>query len=298
MYTDEIISFGPGNSNSGILTLPESMQLDTICCIFLNAGIIHRVGPNEVFVKISRILVKKGIASLRFDICGVGDSTPNNIESRTVIEEIDEAIQIVRKQYNLNKIILIGMCSSTLSAYQYAIKKDGVRGLIIIEGVIENEENLKRLIYLAHYNTTVRYYRKNLFQFNKYKRIFTGKTLIMKFLYRLVLNVFKKIIWRKEKEGMQKEQLDRKLFNQEEILKLSKRKTNILFCFAEGSHIYNIYKRSILNILKSVNNEFENISFKYFKGADHVFTPIFAQQELSECIQKWLEGINNEDIVT
>ena len=42
--------------------------------VLLNAGIVHRVGPNRMHVLLARALAAAGIPSLRFDMSGIGDS--------------------------------------------------------------------------------------------------------------------------------------------------------------------------------------------------------------------------------
>ena len=44
--------------------------------VLLNAGIIHRIGPNRLYVQLARRLASRGHAVLRFDLAGIGDSEP------------------------------------------------------------------------------------------------------------------------------------------------------------------------------------------------------------------------------
>src|SRR4030095_13226651 len=73
---EEILLLGKTKSLVGIITDPpeakRSNELPGI--ILLNAGIIHRVGPNRIHVKIARTLAPMGFVVLRFDFSGIGDS--------------------------------------------------------------------------------------------------------------------------------------------------------------------------------------------------------------------------------
>ena len=44
--------------------------------IFLNAGVLHRVGPHRLHVLLARRLAAAGFAAVRMDLSGIGDSSP------------------------------------------------------------------------------------------------------------------------------------------------------------------------------------------------------------------------------
>ena len=44
--------------------------------VFLSAGLLHRVGPHGLHVRLARELAQMGFSSLRVDLAGTGDSPP------------------------------------------------------------------------------------------------------------------------------------------------------------------------------------------------------------------------------
>ena len=66
--------FGADRHLVGILTLPSQGDPRPIAFLLINAGVIHRVGPHRINVKLARHLAGLGFASLRFDLSGQGDS--------------------------------------------------------------------------------------------------------------------------------------------------------------------------------------------------------------------------------
>lgn len=73
---EETCVFGSANPLVGIITHPEiDVGLPTV--ILLNAGLIHRIGPNRVYVRLARHLAGLGFQVLRFDLSGIGDSPKN-----------------------------------------------------------------------------------------------------------------------------------------------------------------------------------------------------------------------------
>ena len=81
------VLMGRHKSLVGIFT--ESSQSPAVTApptvVLLNAGIVHRVGPNRMHVLLARALAAAGISSLRFDMSGIGDS-PSRPEATTPLE--------------------------------------------------------------------------------------------------------------------------------------------------------------------------------------------------------------------
>ena len=82
LTTEEAVIFGENHSLDGIITNPAAAgPIDSSPgVILLNSGLVHRVGPNRVYVKLARRLAGLGLTVLRFDYSGVGDS-PNRRDS-------------------------------------------------------------------------------------------------------------------------------------------------------------------------------------------------------------------------
>src|SRR5262245_15533151 len=78
-YTEEPLQFGEGGRLLGILTLPGMRAADERTrpvFVFLSAGLLHRVGPYRLHVRLGRELAQMGFGSLRVDVAGIGDSSP------------------------------------------------------------------------------------------------------------------------------------------------------------------------------------------------------------------------------
>jgi hypothetical protein len=79
VLTEEPLQFGEGGRLFGILTLPSmpprnAQELPVF--VFLSAGLLHRVGPYRLHVRLVRALAQMGFSSLRVDLAGTGDSPP------------------------------------------------------------------------------------------------------------------------------------------------------------------------------------------------------------------------------
>ena len=67
--------FGAYGNLVGIVTPPVGGVPPRGAFVFLNAGVVHRVGPNRIYVTAARRLAARGFLSVRFDLSGLGDSS-------------------------------------------------------------------------------------------------------------------------------------------------------------------------------------------------------------------------------
>lgn len=124
-YRESVVTFGERNGLIGILTTPMSSapNIDAPHVIFINSGIIHRVGANRVYVTFARTLAAAGIPSLRFDLSGIGDSERRG-SSETLQEvvhsDIGAAIDHLANTKRASRFALIGLCSGAFDAFDHA----------------------------------------------------------------------------------------------------------------------------------------------------------------------------------
>ncbi|MCT8978713.1 alpha/beta hydrolase [Clostridium sp. CX1] len=96
----------------GMLHIPEIIKEKIpIVCIF-HGFTDNKVGPHFIFVKLSRMLEAKGIASIRFDFSGSGESDGEFV-NMTISKELDDAKAILNYAKSLdfvdtNNIGLLG----------------------------------------------------------------------------------------------------------------------------------------------------------------------------------------------
>ena len=131
------ISFGTENTLVGIITDPSSRRpsLGEIGVILLNAGVLHRVGPGRIYVKIARQLAAIGLTVLRFDFSGIGDSKPRRDSlpfERSSIEETQRAMDFLEAERGIRRFILIGGCSGARVSFAAAACDPRIAGAILI----------------------------------------------------------------------------------------------------------------------------------------------------------------------
>lgn len=139
MTTEEAFVFGPHGSQVGVLHRPPGAG--DLAVIIVNAGLIHHVGPGRLHVALARALGGEGIASLRLDLSGVGDSGPRADHLSIfdlVRREPREAMDALAAR-GFGRFVVAGLCSGAYSAFHVACEDPRVVGSVVI-----NPEDLAR----------------------------------------------------------------------------------------------------------------------------------------------------------
>jgi len=152
--TEEVATFGCSQSLVGILTNPPLTTLRKLSpgIIILNAGLVHRVGPNRLSVKIASVLGSLGFTTLRFDNSGIGDSSvrkDNLPYHKSVILETQEAMDFVHSAKGIEHFILLGICTGATNSYEVARRDPRIQGIILINPAGGFDRSAKA--ELAHY---------------------------------------------------------------------------------------------------------------------------------------------------
>jgi hypothetical protein len=106
--------------------------------VFLNAGMVHRVGPNRLYVRMARDLAQRGFVSLRFDRSGVGDSparTDGLPLRAAALGDVRAALDFLAAKGLATSFILIGLCSGADLAFLSAVGDERVVGAVLIDGL-------------------------------------------------------------------------------------------------------------------------------------------------------------------
>ncbi len=114
----------------------QQTQTDT-AVIFVTAGMLHHVGPFRLHVDLARSLARHGIASLRFDISGIGESFGVGVGGRSIdraADEISQAIDWIEQNTKIEKVILFGLCSGADDSLHAAVRDDRVVGVVPMDG--------------------------------------------------------------------------------------------------------------------------------------------------------------------
>lgn len=137
---ERVLRFGSDNGLVGILTEARgkaaAADTDRPAVIFLNSGILHRVGACRWHVQLARALSAAGFHCLRFDYSGIGDSEQRRdalpFEESAVLET-QEAMNRLERLTGTKRFVLTGLCSGADMAHATALRDERVVGLHLLD---------------------------------------------------------------------------------------------------------------------------------------------------------------------
>lgn len=134
---EEAVRFGPTHDLAGIVATTAEADRASVGCLLFNAGVIHRVGPHRINVKLARALAAAGIPSLRMDLCGLGDSASSRVNlgvQAQAVRDLQEGITALKTFARVERVLVVGICSGAVSAYDLALADDRVHGILMFDG--------------------------------------------------------------------------------------------------------------------------------------------------------------------
>jgi pimeloyl-ACP methyl ester carboxylesterase len=131
------VLFGPTKTLSGILTEPAGGAGRAPAVLLLNAGLLHRVGPNRLSVTLARRLAALGFPVLRFDYSGLGESEPRRAElslEESMLAEGIDAMNFLQAEGVAETFVSMGLCAGAEQSQRLAHADARVVGGALIDG--------------------------------------------------------------------------------------------------------------------------------------------------------------------
>lgn len=299
---EKAVQFGKYKTLIGVLTEPDSMpENDPPAVVLSNAGLIHRIGPNRVYVKLARNLARQGFYVLRFDLSGVGDSLPRPDHmpaEQFTIDDMVQAMDYLSAKCGSQRFVLMGHCAGAYHSFRTAAQDPRVSGVVMINPDggeaewVEYDRKRKLARYYQNY-----YVKKTLLDPQRWKRFFTGQIS-----YRDVINnLLQNVLWSRmtgfvfrlrQRFGKRPTtQADEKLFTVEAILrKLFELDTRVLLIYSEGATSLERAQRNMGKVLKQLSAA-DKLQLAVISGTDHIFSPLASQADLFHGIDRWIQNI-------
>jgi pimeloyl-ACP methyl ester carboxylesterase len=165
ILTEEPLQFGEGGRLFGILTLPtvparSAQELPVF--VFLSAGLLHRVGPYRLHVRLARELAQMGFSSFRVDLAGTGDSPPRPgvTNQQSVAADFAEIVGVLDSRLGRLPLVLAGLCSGADNAMTLALKEPRIVGMILLDPICFPDQGLRGFrarVALAKYTNPARH---------------------------------------------------------------------------------------------------------------------------------------------
>lgn len=134
---ETVVEFGP-SAFVGILTRPENggaLAPADVAVLITNAGIIHRVGPNRLHVRLARFLAAQGYPCLRYDLPGIGDSEAAGAAqvAEARIAATRSALDRLERMGVARRFIILGICSGADHSLVASVFDPRLVGAVVID---------------------------------------------------------------------------------------------------------------------------------------------------------------------
>ncbi len=134
-FAERGVRFGENGELAGVLCEPKREARKSLA-LLLNTGANYHIGSGRSFVDCARSLAEKGIATLRMDSLGVGDSTPVEQGAYSVLYREARHADVFRaldwaSEQGFTDFHLVGVCSGATLALLSAAKNSRVSGVVL-----------------------------------------------------------------------------------------------------------------------------------------------------------------------
>lgn len=270
-----------------VITVPEARRAigNDVAVIILGAGLVHRVGPHRLTVRIARQCAARGLIVARFDHRGVGDSSAGS-DSRPFVEsaqeETLEVMNYLQAIHHVRSFVLVGLCSGAVTSLNTARSDARVVGAAMINGGLQGAD-LQFDMYMQDRQLAKHYWKRSLFQFDSWRRALTGQVQ-----YRRMIGVLGRQIRDRLKPAEQTVEVSRQA--QQQLRDLIERDVRLLWVECEGD-----WSQDYLDVLLGESGKelkqsgaLRAASIPY---ADHVFTTRDSQERLLGLLEDWMNDL-------
>jgi hypothetical protein len=277
--TERPLLFGDAGTLLGIVSEPAGgVRPQMPLVILLNAGLIHRVGPNRLHVLLARRLATRGVAAFRVDLSGRGDSDVRRDELSFMasgVAEVRAAMDRLQQLYGTKRFVLMGICSGADTSGAAACVDARVAGLVVIEGAAYPTKRSMR-----------RYYARRIFRAETLLNTIRGRNAIGQWLRRRRAQAPAAspaaamiAVAPAASGGLQQVAAALQM--------LVDRGVEIMAVFTGSSAVYN-YAGQIRDAFPGVRFG-DRLREDYYPAADHTFTRLPEQARLIEAVAGWME---------
>jgi pimeloyl-ACP methyl ester carboxylesterase len=296
---EEALLLGESRSLVGIVTSPsaDSAWNGSPAVLILNAGIVHRVGPNRLYVKMARDLAARGFVALRFDFSGIGDSGVRADSlpfPESAIRETQEAMDYLAAATGIQRFVLMGICSGGTISFRTACRDPRVIGAVLINarGHLHEAADYGLSSYLRRRTLARHYWRITFlssFSLKNVTRVLTGKVNYWRVLPSMLGPLPSRLFSRRRGVSPGPDALAA------ELNRLRARGVRLLHIYSEGDEGLD-YVHVLLGGKLRQWCERGLLEVEVIPGANHTFSLLWNQEYLLDVIRRWMQGLAREGV--
>lgn len=280
---EQALLLGPRQSMVGVIT-PASAQAgvpDAPFVVILNAGIIHRVGPNRMHVLLARALAAAGFGVLRVDLSGLGDSEARNDALPPLdatMADIRDILDMLQATRQVQRVVLVGLCSGADHSIIYAGTDERVVGVALMDPSIP-----RTLGYYVHH------YGHRILGLRAWLNLVLGRHPIWRALKRRLSPPPAGAVVEVEARGPSLEDPKVKAFLQNAYGNALSNGVQLLAVLTSDRQRQHNYRRQLLDAFPQLPFG-KQLWLEYFKECDHTFASAANRARLIGLVEAWMKG--------
>jgi len=272
--------FGAGKNLVGVITDPAALSgpPSRPVVVLLNAGLLHRVGPNRLYVKLARRLAGEGFVVARFDQSGIGDSPkatePSGFEGRAVAET-RACMDLLASSRGAREFVLAGLCSGADYSLLVAAQDPRVAGMVLIDPASAPSTG-----------QVIDSYRTRLLSPRSWIRLLTGQSEAWSLLTQR-LRSRRKIAAPPPAPAVESVSPGIRM------RQFAERGGSLCLVFSEGNPAHYNFRTALTQQIGNVPDG--RLRVEVVAETDHIFTPLDAQRRLLDAVCDWASGLRLSD---
>ena len=278
--TERVCQFGPDERLVGVLTepAPELLRPGAPAILWLNAGVLHHVGPFGWYATLARRLSDRGFLNFRFDLSGIGDSPGRDDNHSTLDRACDDvavALDYLGQRRQVKRFVLAGLCSGAVLAHHVAVRDERVAGAIFFDGCGYRTTGY----YLRHYAARALRWRSWLNAAGRGVRVVSGRGGKRQEQISLLSESFFFDFPAQEQARI-------------DLANLARRGTRLLFLYTGGvAEQYFNHRRQFGEMFGPVDPKGEMFDVEYAAEADHLYAAHYHRQAMFARVESWVNRI-------
>ncbi len=263
--------------------------------ILCNIGANHRVGNHRLYVTLARSLASQGFYVLRFDKSGIGysrttpDDHENDVHAASSVDDLSSAMYFMQGKYHSPSFVLTGLCSGAYMAYLCGLRDERVSALVLMNQLTYRWREGDTIE--ARKKATIKstnYYVHALARGDTWKRVLKGQVDFRQITGNLLRRVGKRLRTQWQSFGTRLTHNNLFLGQVARNFKnLEARGTELVLIYEASDTAVDVMTEQFGRHAKLLGQS-ERICLKFFKGADHTFTPRWSQLALVDFIGRHL----------
>jgi pimeloyl-ACP methyl ester carboxylesterase len=179
-FTEEPVTFGLGQKLAGILCRPGVAVSSDFVLLIGNAGSVPQPGYARFHVRLARMLAAAGIASLRFDFSGIGESEAG-VEEFTHVYNTDRCPDFVAAidlldGFGYRCFGVAGLCSGAYHAWCASITDERIGTVILVNPstfLWRKDQDFAQ--FVSNSTKSTKFYLDGMAQSSSWRRLLCGQ---------------------------------------------------------------------------------------------------------------------------